>query len=144
MSARPRSQRHATEQHSRQRERRPRRGIVQQFGKGIGVAPGTAALGTCGVGRIGRRALLAAALALTPELAYAQSAAPVEGILDWFVGVLQGNVARSLAIIAVCFLGFLFLTGRMAWQGAISIVIGIAIIFGAAELVDAMKSSAGL
>lgn len=88
--------------------------------------------------------LLATTLALMPDLAYAQSAAPVEGILEWFVGVLQGNVARSLAIIAVCFLGFLFLTGRMAWQGAISIVIGIAIIFGAAELVDAMKSSAGL
>ncbi|RWX74878.1 type VI secretion protein [Neorhizobium lilium] len=82
--------------------------------------------------------------ALVPDFAYAQSAAPVEGILDWFVGVLQGNVARSLAIIAVCFLGFLFLTGRMAWQGAISIIIGIAIIFGAAELVDAMKSSAGM
>ncbi|MGE6743637.1 TrbC/VirB2 family protein [Allorhizobium pseudoryzae] len=89
-------------------------------------------------------ALLTCSMALAPELAYAQSAAPVEGILDWFVGVLQGNVARSLAIIAVCFLGFLFLTGRMAWQGAISIVIGIAIIFGAAELVDAMKSSAGV
>ncbi|MCW0001479.1 TrbC/VirB2 family protein [Pararhizobium sp. YC-54] len=88
--------------------------------------------------------LLATAIVLAPEFAYAQSAAPVEGILEWFVGVLQGNVARSLAIIAVCFLGFLFLTGRMAWQGAISIVIGIAIIFGAAELVDAMKSSAGL
>lgn len=89
-------------------------------------------------------AVLATSVALVPELAYAQSAAPVEGILEWFVGVLQGSVARSLAIIAVCFLGFLFLTGRMAWQGAISIVIGIAMIFGAAELVDAMKSSAGI
>ncbi|MCF1494394.1 type VI secretion protein [Agrobacterium vitis] len=88
--------------------------------------------------------LLTTGLALAPDFAYAQSAAPVEGILEWFVGVLQGNVARSLAIIAVCFLGFLFLTGRMAWQGAISIVIGIAIIFGAAQLVDAMKSSAGI
>jgi type IV secretion system protein VirB2 len=89
-------------------------------------------------------ALLTTVTALAPQFAYAQSAAPVEGILDWFVGVLQGNVARSLAIIAVCFLGFLFLTGRMAWQGAISIIIGIAIIFGAAQLVDAMKSSAGV
>jgi type IV secretion system protein VirB2 len=89
-------------------------------------------------------ALLATSITLTPELAYAQSAAPVEGILEWFVGVLQGSVARSLAIIAVCFLGFLFLTGRMAWQGAISIVIGIAMIFGAAELVDAMKAAGGV
>lgn len=89
-------------------------------------------------------ALLATSIVLTPEFAYAQSAAPVEGILEWFVGVLQGSVARSLAIIAVCFLGFLFLTGRMAWQGAISIVIGIAMIFGAAELVDAMKAAGGV
>lgn len=89
-------------------------------------------------------AAFATSLALVPEFAYAQSAAPVEGILDWFVGVLQGNVARSFMIIAVCFLGFLFLTGRMAWQGAISIVIGIAIIFGAAELVDAMKAAGGV
>ncbi|KQV35993.1 TrbC/VirB2 family protein [Rhizobium sp. Root1204] len=89
-------------------------------------------------------ALLTTGMALAPSFAYAQSAAPVEGILEWFVGVLQGNVARSLAIIAVCFLGFMFLTGRMAWQAAISIVIGIAIIFGAAQLVDAMKSSAGI
>lgn len=89
-------------------------------------------------------AILVTSIALVPESAYAQSAAPVEGILEWFTGVLQGSVARSLAIIAVCFLGFLFLTGRMAWQGAISIVIGIAIIFGAAELVDAMKAAGGV
>ena len=82
-------------------------------------------------------------MVLSPELAFAQSAAPVESILAWFVGVLQGNVARSVAIIAVCFLGYLFLTGRMAWQMAFSIIIGIAIIFGAATLVDAMKSSTG-
>lgn len=89
-------------------------------------------------------ALLATSIALAPEIAYAQSAAPVEGILDWFVGVLQGNIARSCMIIAVCAMGFLFLTGRMAWQWAFSIIIAIAIIFGAGDLVDAMRSSAGM
>lgn len=88
-------------------------------------------------------ALLATSVALVPEFAYAQSATPIEGILDWAVGLLQGNVGRSLMIIAVCFCGFLFLTGRMAWNVAISIIIGIAFIFGAAELVDAMKSAGG-
>ncbi len=86
--------------------------------------------------------LTALCLAL-PEIAYAQDAAPVEGVLDWFVGVLQGNLARSVAIIAVCFLGFMFLTGRMMWNVAFSIIVGIAIIFGAATLVDAMRSAAG-
>ena len=85
-----------------------------------------------------------AALCLAlPEIAHAQDAAPVEGVLDWFVGVLQGNLARSVAIIAVCFLGFMFLSGRMMWNVAFSIIVGIAIIFGAATLVDAMRSAAG-
>lgn len=86
---------------------------------------------------------LMAGVMIAPELAHAQSAAPVEGVLDWMVEILQGSIARSVAIIAVCFLGYLFLTGRMAWQMAFSIIVGIAIIFGASELVDAMKSSAG-
>jgi type IV secretion system protein VirB2 len=86
---------------------------------------------------------LAALFVSLPQLAHAQDAAPVEGVLDWFVGVLQGNLARSVAIIAVCFLGFMFLTGRMMWNVAFSIIVGIAIIFGAATLVDAMRSAAG-
>jgi type IV secretion system protein VirB2 len=86
---------------------------------------------------------LAGLFASMPQLAHAQDAAPVEGVLDWFVGVLQGNLARSVAIIAVCFLGFMFLTGRMMWNVAFSIIVGIAIIFGAATLVDAMRSAAG-
>ncbi|ANH08612.1 TrbC/VirB2 family protein [Shinella sp. HZN7] len=89
-------------------------------------------------------ALFATSIALVPEFAHAQSAVPVENVLDWGVTVLQGNIARSCMIIAVCAMGFLFLTGRMAWQWAFSIIIGIAIIFGAGELVDAMRSSAGM
>ena len=89
-------------------------------------------------------AVLATSLALVPEFAHAQSATPIESVLDWGVTVLQGNVARSCMIIAVCAMGFLFLTGRMAWQWAFSIIIGIAIIFGAGELVYAMRSSAGM
>jgi type IV secretion system protein VirB2 len=88
-------------------------------------------------------AAIAAVFTTLPIAAYAQDAAPVEGVLDWFVGVLQGNLARSVAIIAVCFLGFMFLTGRMMWNVAFSIIVGIAIIFGAATLVDAMRSAAG-
>ena len=78
-----------------------------------------------------------------PEIAHAQQAAPVEKVLTWFTKVLQGSLARSVAIIAVCFLGFMFLTGRMQWTIAFSIIIGIGIIFGAATLVDAMRAAAG-
>jgi type IV secretion system protein VirB2 len=85
----------------------------------------------------------AVGIALAPATAYAQSAAPFENVLQWFVGVLQGNIARSFAIIAVCFLGFLAMTGRLAWMMAFSIIIGIALIFGAAQLVDAVRATAG-
>ncbi|TIT57797.1 MAG: VIRB2 type IV secretion, partial [Mesorhizobium sp.] len=52
-------------------------------------------------------------------------------------------IARSFAIIAVCFLGFLAMTGRLAWMMAFSIIIGIALIFGAAQLVDSVRATAG-
>lgn len=82
-------------------------------------------------------------VALSPVAAYAQDAAPVEGVLEWFVGVLQGTIARSFAIIAVCFLGFLAMTGRLAWMMAFSIIIGIALVFGAGALVDSIRATAG-
>ncbi len=67
----------------------------------------------------------------------------IEGVLEWFVGVLQGSIARSFAIIAVCFLGFMAMTGRLAWMMAFSIIIGIALVFGAASFVDSVRSAAG-
>lgn len=85
----------------------------------------------------------AVGIALSPATAYAQSAAPVENVMEWFVGVLQGNIARSFAIIAVCFFGFVAMTGRLAWMTAFSIIIGIALIFGAAQLVDSVRATAG-
>lgn len=87
-------------------------------------------------------ACAAIGLALAPTAAFAQDAAPIEGALEWFVKVLQGSIARSFAIIAVCFLGFMAMTGRLAWMMAFSIIIGIALIFGAATLVDSISSTA--
>ena len=88
-------------------------------------------------------AAAAIGMMLAPVSAYAQSAEPVESVLEWFVGVLQGNFARSIAIIAVCFLGFLAMTGRLVWMMAFSIIIGIALVFGAASFVDSVRSAAG-
>jgi type IV secretion system protein VirB2 len=78
---------------------------------------------------------------LSPSLAFAQDAAPIQGALDWLIGLLQGAIARSVAIVAVCFLGFLAMTGRLAWGLAGSIIIGIALVFGATSLVDSLRSA---
>ena len=86
-------------------------------------------------------AAVAIGTVLQPMAAFAQDAAPIEGVFSWLVRVLQGNIARSIATIAVCFLGFMAMTGRLAWPLAFSIVVGIAFVFGASTLVDAIRNS---
>jgi len=88
-------------------------------------------------------AAAAIGLALQSTASFAADAAPVERVLQWVIDTLGGNIARSFAIIAVSFLGFMAMTGRLSWQLAGSIVIGIALVFGAAKLVDAIKDTAG-
>ena len=73
--------------------------------------------------------------------ALAQELAPLENIADFIVNFLTGAFARSVAIIAVAVLGFLGLTGRLRWGIAGSVIGGIALIFGAATIVDAVSGA---
>ena len=75
------------------------------------------------------------------EPVLAQELAPLENVVDFFVDFLTGAFARSVAIIAVAVLGFLGLTGRLRWGIAGSVILGIALIFGAATIVDAISGS---
>ncbi len=75
------------------------------------------------------------------EPAYAQSLEPLENLADFIVNFLTGPIARSAAIIAVAVLGYLGFTGRLRWGIAGSVVVGIALIFGAATIVDAIQGS---
>ena len=86
--------------------------------------------------------LLAFALTvLVVEPALAQGLEPLENLADFVVQFLTGAFARSVAIIAVAVLGYLGLTGRLRWSIAGSIIAGIALIFGAATIVDAVSGS---
>jgi len=73
--------------------------------------------------------------------ALAQELAPLENVVDFLVSFLTGAFARSIAIIAVAVLGYLGLTGRLRWGIAGSVILGIALIFGAATIVDAISGS---
>ena len=75
------------------------------------------------------------------EPALAQELAPLENVVDFLVDFLTGAFARSVAIIAVAVMGYLGLTGRLRWGVAGSIIVGIALIFGAATIVDAIAGS---
>lgn len=58
---------------------------------------------------------------------------------------LQGPVARGVAAFGIIFLGFSLFLGKISWGVALALGIGVAAIFGAETIVDAMlgDSSSG-
>ena len=86
-----------------------------------------------------------AALIASPALAQAGGGnfQPVDNALSFLVQAMQGTIARSAGILAVVVLGYLALSGRLSWFFAMSVILGIALIFGAASIVDAVKGATG-
>ena len=65
----------------------------------------------------------------------AMAAAPWENALQTVVNYMTGSTAHLLAIIAVAAVGTAMLAGHMSIRTALSVVLGIAVIFGAATIV---------
>lgn len=59
------------------------------------------------------------------------SDAAVPTAVDWAVGTLLGSVATGVAVLAVAFLGFGMLAGRLDWRTGLRVILGIFILFGA-------------
>lgn len=86
-----------------------------------------------------RRRAAAAAIAGTATLAGAGPAfasANVEGLLQNVVDMLTGNTARLLAVLAVVIVGVLWMFGLFDLRRAAIVVLGIVVVFGAAEIVN--------
>jgi type IV secretion system protein TrbC len=62
----------------------------------------------------------------------------LQTILDSVKDALTGTIGRTLAIIGVAMVGLAWVFGQMDIRRAGTVVVGIAIIFGAAEIVAAM------
>jgi type IV secretion system protein VirB2 len=78
--------------------------------------------------------LLIAAMLLSPELAFAQASPFLTGATS-----LQTNIlawATPIAVILVMVLGFMAMANRISWGWPIGAIIGIAVIFGAPQIVD--------
>jgi type IV secretion system protein VirB2 len=67
---------------------------------------------------------------------------PILGALSWVQGTLLGNLATTVAVIAVAVVGLMMLTGRIDWRRGITVVIGAFIVFGAVAIVEGMRSVA--
>jgi len=64
------------------------------------------------------------------------ASANVEGLLQNVVDMLTGNTARLLAGLAVVVVGVLWMFGLFDLRRAAIVVLGIIVVFGAAEIVN--------
>lgn len=84
--------------------------------------------------------LLAVACMFIPMAAHAE---PWNDAAQKVVEIFTGGLARTLAIIGIICCGVLALFGRLSWEWAIKIIIGIVFIFGSATIVDYIISASG-
>lgn len=71
-----------------------------------------------------------------------QGSGPILAAIGWIQGTLLGNVATSVAVIAVAIVGFMMLTGRMSWRHGVTVIIGCFVLFGAAAIVAGIQAAA--
>lgn len=73
-----------------------------------------------------------------------QGSGPLLAAVQWIQGTLLGNLATTVAVIAVAICGFMMLTGRMNWRHGVTVIIGCFVIFGAAAIVAGIQQAAQL
>src|SRR4051812_41467252 len=72
---------------------------------------------------------------LVANAALAQDLQPINEVSEYIQGFMTGRLATSLAVIAVAVVGYLFWAGQVAARSALSVVVGIAIVFGSVQIV---------
>lgn len=71
----------------------------------------------------------------------AQDFSGVTSFLDQIVEAITGPIGIAISALAVMAIGFSFMTGRMDWTFAVAVILGIAIVFGAASFVEGLGTS---
>ena len=90
--------------------------------------------------------IAAAFLVLSAGAALAQAGGtlqPVQSTLTTLVQALTGQIATALATLAVIACGFFAWSGRLTWGIAGSVIFGIVLVFGSAQIVQFFQSAVG-
>jgi len=74
------------------------------------------------------------------EPSFAQNLSGIEGVLDNIREALSGKIAKAVAIIAVVLVGFAWMFGYLDLRKAMYCVLGVAIVFGAPQIVELLSS----
>jgi type IV secretion system protein VirB2 len=68
---------------------------------------------------------------------------PVQSTLTQLVQALTGPIATALATLAVIACGLFAWSGRLTWGIAGSVIFGIVLVFGSAQIVQFFQSAVG-
>jgi type IV secretory pathway VirB2 component (pilin) len=91
-----------------------------------------------GPGRRARRVSLGPASLADPD-----GSNPVAAAVQWLEGTLLGNVATSVAVVCVAWIGLMMLSGRMDLRRAAGVILGSFILFGAPGIAAGLMALAG-
>lgn len=72
------------------------------------------------------------------EASAALNLSSVNNLLKGVATAITGDFAKAAGAIAVAVTGFTFFTGRINWMQAASIVLGLAVVFGATAIVTSL------
>ena len=86
--------------------------------------------------------MLSAVIIMMPDFAHATNT-PMGNVLCTVVRWFTGNTGKGLATIAITVIGIGALLGKVSWGMAIIVGIGVAIVFGAASIVNTMGAGSG-
>lgn len=67
---------------------------------------------------------------------------PIVAAVDWVQATLLGNIATTVAVIAVAIVGFMMLTGRVNWRHGAMVIVGCFVLFGATVIVAGIQTAA--
>lgn len=87
-------------------------------------------------------ALLCTLVMLMPDFAFASPNTPMGNVMCTVVAWFTGNTGKGLASLAISVVGIGALLGKVSWGMAMIVGIGVAILFGAAGIVNAMGAGA--
>jgi type IV secretion system protein VirB2 len=81
--------------------------------------------------------------ASAPGIAFAGGASgPWDTMGAQVLAIFTGGLTRTIAIISVIACGIAALAGKLSWDWAIKIIVGIVLIFGGAAIVDYLIAAA--
>ena len=88
-------------------------------------------------------AVVISAMGSTAALAQAAAFQPLNTALNSVLAFLTGTFATTAATIAVVVVGYLALTSRIPWFWVFAVVVGVAFIFGGAQIVQSLTQGLG-